>query len=409
MSFVPVTACRSCDGPELLPVLDLGEQPLANAFRRPADTSPEARYPLALVFCPACSLVQLTGNVPPAELFDDYPYFSSYSDSMVEAMRLLADRLTTAEGLDGDSLVVEVASNDGYLLKHYLERGVAVLGVEPAANVAQVAVAAGVPTLAAYFGVAAARAVLASHGPAHVLHANNVMAHVPDVNDLVAGFALLLADDGVAVVESPYLGRFVSDVEFDTTYHEHVFYYSLTALDVLLRRHGLVVSDLEHLDVHGGSLRCFVRHEGAPVGQAVTALLAEEDRLGVRTPAYYRDFAERVDRLRARTLALLHGLKASGATLHGYGAAAKGTVLLNHFGIGPDLLDKVVDRSPHKQGLEMPGVGLAIEDPAALLRDRPSHVLLLAWNLLDEVLEQQAAYREQGGLFVVPIPEPRVV
>jgi hypothetical protein len=409
VTFQVIEACRSCAGTELLPVLDLGEQPLANSFHAPDDPCPEVRYPLALVCCTGCSLVQLTGTVPPTRMFDDYHYFSSYSTTMVAEMAVLAKRVVHDLELSPTDLVVEVASNDGYLLKHYQHLGVPVLGIEPAANVAAVAVAAGVPTVVEYFGTVTARRVLATHGHATVLHANNVMAHVPEINDFVAGFAVLLAEHGVAYVESPYLGRFIADCSFDTTYHEHVFYYSLTALDRLVRRHGLVVSDVEQLAIHGGTLRCALRREGAPVSRAVTELLASEASDGIATAEYYRGFSDRVEALKAATLKLVVDLKADGATIAAYGAAAKGTVLLNHFGIGADLIDVVVDRNPHKQGLVMPGVGIPIADPAVLLQRMPTHVLLLVWNFADEVLEQQRAYRAAGGLFLIPIPEPRFV
>jgi hypothetical protein len=409
MSFTTVTACRSCSGDELLPVLDLGEQPLANDYRRRDDTSAEPRYPLALVMCPACSLVQLTGTVPPTQIFDDYPYFSSYSATVVDSARALAERVLAEHDLTADDLVVEVASNDGYLLKHYVEHGVAVVGIEPAGNIAAVAEREGVPTVVEYFGTATAQRVRASHGPAKVMHANNVMAHVPDINDFTAGLAILLDQEGVAYVESPYLGDFIRHVEFDTTYHEHVYYYSLTALSRLVERHGLVVADIERLPIHGGTLRYSLRHTGSDVSESVRALLAEELRDDISGPGYYRDFADRVGALRRDVVGLLSRLKSESAVIYGYGAAAKGTVLLNHFDIGPDLVDVVVDRSPHKQGRRMPGVAIPIDAPDRLLQDQPDYVLLLVWNIADEVLSQESDYRQRGGRFIIPVPELRVV
>jgi SAM-dependent methyltransferase len=390
-------------------VLDLGDQPLANAYRHPGDDSPEPVYPLALFGCCECSLVQLTGTVPPVVMFDDYQYFSSYSSTMVEEMRVLAARTVVREGLENTDLVVEVASNDGYLLQHYQALGVPVLGIEPAKNVAAVAEAKGIPTVVRYFGAETAKALLDQHGPARVMHANNVMAHVPDINDFIAGFAVLLAEDGLAIVESPYLCQFVAQREFDTTYHEHVFYYSLSALDAAVRRHGLVVSDVEELPIHGGTLRCSLRRPGAMVAPHVDDLLAAEAALGVGSPGYYADLSARVEELKHDTVDLLGKLSAAGARIAAYGAAAKGTVLLNHFGIGRDLLEFVADRNPHKQGLLMPGTGIPVSDPSRLLEDMPTHVLLLVWNFAEEVLEQQAAYRAAGGKFIIPTPELRVV
>lgn len=344
-------------------------------------------------------------------LFDQYLYFSSYSTTMVNAMRELARRVTADLNLGHDSLVVDIGSNDGYLLKHYLDAGVGVLGIDPAHNVATVAIEAGVPTVVAYFGALTARQVRASHGPADVIHANNVMAHVPDVNDFFAGLAVLLSDGGTIYVESPYLGRLVDDLEFDTIYHEHVYYYSLTAIDRIARRHGLCVADVEELPVHGGSLRYAIRRSdgGSAASVAVVRLMAAETAAGLHQIGYYRDFADNVARLRTQARSTLYALKSEGARIAAYGAAAKGTVLLNHFGVGADVIDFVVDRNPYKQGMFMPGVGIPIVDPAALTRQQPTHVLLLAWNLAKEIVGQQQDYLANGGRFVIPIPEIRVL
>lgn len=392
-----------------MPVLDLGEQPLANGYRRPDEFLPEARFPLAIVSCTTCTLMQLSTTVSPSVMFDTYHYFSSYSTTTLERVRDLAQRVTGQLSLTAGDLVVEVASNDGYLLKHYLQLGVEVLGIEPAGNVAEVAVQAGIPTLVEYFGEATARSVLADYGPARVIHANNVMAHVPEINDFVGGFQVLLADDGVAFVESPYLGSLIKACAFDTIYHEHVFYYSLTAMETLVRRHGLEVCDVEHLNIHGGTLRCTLRRAGSPVRPAVGRLLAQEAAEGISDPSYYDGFGANVAALKEHAVAFLGEIRGNGAAIAAYGAAAKGTVLLNHFGIGTELIDFVVDRSPHKQGLLMPGVGIPIRDPAFLLKEQPSHVLLLVWNLANEVLTQQQSYRDAGGTFIIPIPELRLV
>lgn len=404
MTFDVVTRCRSCGSSDLAPVLDLGTQPLANAYREPDDVSEEVRYPLALFRCRGCSLVQLTGTIPPKEMFDTYHYFSSYSSTMVDSMRVLATRLTEQRQLAADDLVVEIASNDGYLLKHYVELGVPVLGVEPAQNVAAVARQSGVPTLTEYFTQRLGAELADSGRAASVIHANNVMAHVPEINDFVAGISAALRPDGVAIVETPYLVRFVEDREFDTTYHEHVFYYSLTAVSSLVERHGLTISDVEQIPMHGGSLRLFIQHAGCPSSERVKMLLRSESERGVTTDEYYADFAKRVDELKTEVTGLIRRLRAEGATVAAYGAAAKGTVLLNHFGLDHDTIDFVVDRSVHKQGLVMPGVRIPILAAEELERRCPDYTLLLAWNFADEILEQQARYRAAGGTFIVPVP-----
>lgn len=409
MTYTPTVACRSCGSSDLRPVLDLGTQPLANSYPLLDDPVTEERFPLAVVRCGSCVLVQLVGQVDPRVMFDDYLYFSSFSTTMLASVAALAGRLVGDQRLGTDDLVVEVASNDGYLLKAYVERGVRVLGVEPAANIAAVAEQTGVPTVVEYFGRAVAERLVAEGQSASVLHANNVLAHVPDVNDFVAGIALILRSDGIAVIETPWLVELVRACEFDTIYHEHVFYYSLTALHELFGRHGLQVVDVEHLTLHGGSLRLTVAGDGRAAKQSVAETLARERRAGVATDAYYADFSDRVERIRTRTLEMLHAHRAAGRRVAGYGAAAKGTVLLNHFGIDTSLVDFVVDRNPHKHGRRMPGVAIPVVAPEALIERQPDLVLLLAWNFEHEILEQQATYRASGGRFLVPVPEPRVV
>ena len=404
MTFDVVQRCRSCGSSNRAPVLDLGMQPLANAYREPDDVSEEARYPLALLRCRACTLVQLTGTIPPKLMFDTYHYFSSYASTMVDSMRVLARRLTAERGLTADDLVVEIASNDGYLLKHYMELGIPVLGVEPAQNVAAVAKESGVPTLIKYFTQRLGSELADTGRAASVIHANNVMAHVPEINDFIAGISAALRPDGVAVVETPYLVRFVDDREFDTIYHEHVFYYSLTAVSSLVERHGLTVADVEQIPLHGGSLRLFIQHAGHPSSERVKMLLKSESERGVTTDEYYSDFAKRVEELKTEVIDFIRRLRSVGATIAAYGAAAKGTVLLNHFGLDHDIIDFVVDRSVHKQGLVMPGVGIPILAAEELERRRPDYTLLLAWNFADEILEQQQNYRAAGGTFIVPVP-----
>jgi len=405
-----VGACRSCAARGLEPILDLGALPLANALlTREQLEAPEARYPLELVFCPACALVQITETVPPERLFGEYLYFSSFSDSFVEHARLLAERLVQERGLGPHSLVVELASNDGYLLQHYLARGVPVLGVEPARNVAAVAEARGIPTRVAFFGRELAEQLVAAGRRADLLHAHNVLAHVADLNGFVRGLATLLAPNGLAVIEVPYVRELVERLEFDTIYHEHLCYFGLGALVPLFERHGLRLTGAERVVVHGGSLRVFAAHAGAGHAPAVAALLAEEQSAGLARIAFYRSFAARVAALRARLRATLVDLRGRGARLAVYGAAAKASVLLNCLELPPGTLEFVVDRSPHKQGRFLPGLRLPIRPVEALLDEQPDYALLTAWNLKDEVLAQQAKYRHRGGRFILPLPEVEIL
>jgi SAM-dependent methyltransferase len=392
-------------------VLDLGATPLANGLLRPGGVpDPEPRFPLVLAVCPACGLAQLTVTVPPEEMFAVYPYFSSFSETMLRESRALAGRLVATRGLGAGSLVVEVASNDGYLLKNYVDRGIPVLGIEPAANVAAVAREKGVRTECEFFGRAFAETLRGRGELADVVHANNVMAHVPDIDGFVAGLATILQPTGVAVIEVPYLRDLIEHVEFDTIYHEHVFYFSVTALLPLFERNGLELTDVERIPIHGGSLRLFVTPAGRrPVGDAVRQIASEERSLGMHEVAYYTAFADRVRNLGVALRETLSRLRADGKRVAAYGASAKGSTLLNAFGIGGETLEFVADRSTVKQGLLTPGTHLPIVPPERLLESMPDYVLLLTWNFAEEILRQQQAYRDRGGKFIVPVPAVTVV
>lgn len=406
--------CRSCEEAPLSLVLSLGQTPLANSLLTQEQLpQPESRFPLDLAVCGQCSLVQITESVPPEKLFREYLYFSSFSDTMLRHAQSIVERLIAQQHLGTDSLVVEIASNDGYLLQYYKQQGVPVLGIEPATNIAKVAEENGIRTLCEFFGRDLAQQLTERGERADVIHANNVLAHVPDLNGFVAGLSLLLKDSGIAVIEVPYAKDMIDHVEFDTIYHEHLCYFSLTALDRLFTRHNLVIHDVERIPIHGGSLRIFARRAGDDAArkrsEAVLDLLREELAWGVDDVAFYGGFGAKVQALREHLLALLGELKVSGKRIAAYGASAKGSTLLNYFGIGAETLDFLVDRSTHKQGLYTPGTHLSIQPPAALLEKMPDYVLLLTWNFAEEILAQQAEYRQRGGRFIIPIPDVRVV
>jgi SAM-dependent methyltransferase len=405
-----IDACRACGGARLEPVLSLGDLPLSDGLLTADDLDrPEGRHPLEVVLCRDCALVQILHTVPPEALFgDDYPYYASYADSWLRHAEATVRARMAECRLGPGSLVVELASNDGYLLQYYRQAGVPVLGIDPAAGPVAAARSRGVPTRQAFFGRELARALVAEGVAADVVHANNVLAHVPDPRGFLEGVALILKADGLAVIEVPYVRDLIDGLAFDTIYHEHLSYFSVSALERLVRGAGLVPSRIERLAVHGGSLRLFVRHRPGGDG-SVARLLAEERAAGIDRIDYFQGFGRRVAAVVERLRALLLGLRAEGAHIAAYGAAAKGTILLNAAGIGPEVVDYVVDRNPYKQGRWVPGVRLPILAPGQLLETRPDYVLILPWNLRDEIIAQQAAFREGGGRFVVPLPEPVIV
>lgn len=392
-------------------VIDLGCTPLANRFLEKEELAEaDATYPLRLVLCRNCGLLQITETVPPEVLFRHYTYFSSFADTQLESSRALAERLVQERGLNADSLVIEAGSNDGYLLQHFANHAIPVLGIDPARNVADEANAHEVPTLAEFFGIDLAEQLVREDRQADVLIANNVLAHVADLAGFVQGIEKILKPGGVASIEFPYVVDMIQRLEFDTIYHEHLCYFSLTVADRIFRTHGLAVTDVERLVIHGGSLRLTVeRVNHAKPTAAVTRLLAEEAELRVDQPEFFHGFDKRVLELKAKLLSLLSELSSQGNRLAAYGAAAKGTTLLNFCGIGSELIPYVVDRNPHKQGRYVPGIRVPICSPERLLEDRPDYVLLLTWNLAEEILDQQAAFREAGGKFILPGPEPRCV
>ena len=405
-------SCRSCGRPLSNVFVDLGSSPLANSYLDEAALQrAEPFYPLCVYVCDACWLCQLPECATPEEIFADYAYFSSYSTSWLEHARLYCEAMIGRFGLGAASQVVEIASNDGYLLRHFRDRGVPVLGVEPAANVAEAARAIGIPTEVRFFGRAAARDLAARGFAADLLLGNNVLAHVPDLNDFVAGLALLLKPDGVLTMEFPHLARLVAENQFDTIYHEHYSYFSFVAVERVFAAHGLALFDVEELPTHGGSLRVYVQGASGsrPRGARVGELLARERSLGVETLDYYRGFAEKVRETKRRLLDFLIREKRAGRTIVGYGAPAKGNTLLNYCGVRGDFLDYTVDRSPHKQGRFLPGTRIPIRAPEAIFESRPDYVLILPWNLRAEIAAQMSAISQWGGRFVVAIPEVTVL
>ena len=401
--------CRSCEHAELQSVLSLGRTPLANALLTEAQLNePEETYPLELVFCSRCSLVQLTESVSPEKLFREYVYLSSFSDTMLRHAEQLSSALIGAKNLGAASLVMEVASNDGYLLQYYKRASVPVLGIEPATNIAEVATQRGIRTVCDFFDEVLALRLRDEGLRADVIHAHNVLAHVPQLNGFVRGLRELLKDDGLVVVEVPYVKDMIDASEFDTVYHEHLSYFSLTALDALFARNGLTIQRVERLAIHGGTLRIYGGHE-AKQDQSVAHLLNEEKDWGAADISAYKGFGERVEQLRDELVSLLRELKTEDKRIAVYGASAKGSTLLNYCGLGTETLDYVVDRSTVKQGRYTPGSHLKIYAPEMLLEDMPDYVLLLTWNFADEILEQQSEYRARGGRFIVPVPSVKVL
>ncbi|MFL5322273.1 MAG: methyltransferase domain-containing protein [Myxococcaceae bacterium] len=403
----PIAACRICGSASLADVLSLGDMPPVNSFLKgPAQIAAEKKHPLAIAFCSRCSHVQLTHMLDPKDIFTDYIYFSSMSETVVRWGEQLANRYKTELSLAQKDLVAELASNDGCILKPF-KAFARIQGVEPAKNVAEVAIKDGVPTHADFFNGKLARELRRTVGPAKLIIARNVVAHVPEVVDFIEGAGHWLADDGVLHVEVPWLEPMVKGLEFDTIYHEHLSYFSVTALDELFRRAGLTLWDVEEIPLHGGSVIARGKRNAQPK-PSVGRYLAQEKASGLTAMPRLQKFAEGTRTVKAELPGFLRGLRKDGKRLAAYGAAAKGVVLTNYCGIGKDLLDFVADRSPYKQNHLMPGTHIEVVAPSRVMEAKPEHLLVLAWNFFDEIAKQLDGYHKAGGRFVLPIPTPQI-
>jgi len=408
--FTRNEGCRVCKNKRLRKFLKLGPTPLANSFLKQEQlASEEMSYPLDVYFCPECGLVQLRDVVPPEILFKDYVYLTGMSQTMKQHFYLLAVEVVNKFNLSKDDLVVDVGSNDGTLLKGFKQLGTKTLGIEPATNVALVAEREGIETVNDFFSMDVAKKIIRRSGHSRVITATNVFAHINDLHEIVRTVDSLLTIDGIFVIEVPYLVDLLSKSEFDTMYHEHLSYFSLRPLVTLFKKFKMELFDVKRLPVHGGAIRCYVRRSPSPIEDSVYQLLAQEETLRLGEFNTYLEFAANVKKIKFQLTSLLRKLKMQGCKIVGYGAAAKGNTLLNYCKIGTDILDYVVDNTPFKQGLYTPGMHISVAPPDRILQDVPDYALLLAWNYLDEILEKEQKYRELGGKFIVPIPEPRIV
>lgn len=404
-------ACRACGAPTLSTFLDLGSTPLANSYVDPSEVITEPTYPLHAMVCETCFLVQLDHDVSPEQIFSEYAYFSSISESWLSHARRFAHEAVTKRSLNENSLVIEIASNDGYLLRSFAEIGIPTLGVEPAKNVAVVAQQMGLETVVDFFDAELADQIVQEKRRADLIVANNVVAHVPELNGFMEGIRRILDPGGALSIEVPHLLRLIERVAFDTIYHEHFSYFSLIALERVLHRHDLCVYDVEELGTHGGSLRIWAEHRAQTSGPSdrVNNVRRAEKDAGLDTIDPYKRFSDRVRSCRTEFLSFLSASKAAGRSIAAYGAAAKGNTFLNYCGLTSNDIDYVVDRSPHKQGLLLPGSRIPIKDPSEIEKTKPDLLLILPWNLKNEIIEQMAGVRAWGGRFVLALPTIEII
>lgn len=404
--------CRACNGTDLHRFLELGPQPLANALpKSPEEFKDEAFYPLDVYFCKSCSLVQILDVIDPSVLFSHYIYLTGTSTTIAEHNVRYAQAVVDELNLSAESMVMEIASNDGSLLKKFQPHGVKTLGIEPATNIAKIARDAGVETVNEFFSLETAKAIRESHGPADAIIGNNVLAHVDETRDFMSGARHIIKPDGRAIFEFPYLGEFMDRLEYDTVYHEHMCYFSVTAIMRLGDEIGLRLQKVDHMPVHGGSIRAWFGSDEtfSDHSDEVKAIAAKEAEQGLTTVDRYVEFADGVKANRTALLELLNKLKAEGKTVAGYGAPAKGNTLLNYCGISTDLVPYTVDRSPLKVNLYLPGVHIPVLPAETILEKQPDYVLILAWNFAEEIMGQQQEYKDRGGQFIIPLPEPKIV
>ena len=405
-----IEKCRICESAQIVPILKLGETPPANSFVKPQEAKGQECFPLELFMCKECFLVQLGYTVPPEVLFKNYLYFSSMSETLKSHFAALAREIMEKFTHEGE-IVVEIGSNDGVFLRNFVGRKVRGIGFEPATNVAKVAREAGVETINDFFNLQNAEKFISENGHAKVIVATNVFAHVAGLRDLVEGMERLLGKDGVVIIEFHHLASLYGHMEFDSIYHEHLCYYLLKPLHTLFGFYGMEIFDVEKIPIHGGSLRIYVQKKGGEreISATIGEIVAQEEGLGLYRLETYEKFAGKISKVKEELVGLLTKLKEDGKVVAGYGAPAKCTTLLNYCGIGPSLLSYIVDKGPSKQNLLVPGVGIPIYGPQMLKEKKPDYLLILAWNLYDEIVKQQAQFRMEGGKFIVPIPEPRII
>jgi 2-polyprenyl-3-methyl-5-hydroxy-6-metoxy-1,4-benzoquinol methylase len=403
------TRCRSCGNSDLSELIYFGTTPLSDKLlkQKPSDNE-EIKVPLTLMCCKNCSLVQIKEEVNPKILFqDNYPYYSSVSQRLMMHFKKSAEEIIQTRKLNKNSFVFEAASNDGYMLQHFVNRNINTLGIDPASGPASVAWEKGIPTIIDFFGNKIAKRIVKKHGKADVFLANNVLAHVPDLNGFVAGIQTLLKEDGVAVIEAPYLLDLINNCEFDTIYHQHLCYFSVTALQTLFNRHNLYLNNIKHLSIHGGTIRMFIEPT-KNISPVVKEYMEREEQLNINSTEFYSSFIKRIDTLKYDLLSIINSLKSLGKRIAGFGAAAKANTLMSYFGIGDNYLEYIIDSSKFKQGLYFSGNHLPIVSPNRLIEDMPDYVLILAWNFAEEIIKQNKTYLDRGGSFIVPIPKVKI-